>query len=66
MVKSLIGSLIFQILKVQKISQKFVGMVGFPAISPNGFTLDEEADLEAQTLSLAQKPIESTNVQFST
>jgi len=35
-------------------------------ISHNGFTLGEEADLEAQTFSLAQKPIESTNVQFST
>ena len=29
-------------------------------------TLGEEADLEAQTFSLAQKPIESTNVEFST
>jgi hypothetical protein len=29
-------------------------------------TLGEEADLEAQTFSLHQKPIESTNVQFST
>jgi hypothetical protein len=29
-------------------------------------TLGEEADLEAQTFSLAQKLIESTNVQFST
>ena len=29
-------------------------------------TLGEEADLEAQTFSLAKKPIGSTNVQFST
>lgn len=29
-------------------------------------TLGEEADFEAQTFSLAQMPIESTNVQFST
>jgi hypothetical protein len=29
-------------------------------------TLGEEAELEAQTFSLAQKPIGSTNVQFST
>lgn len=37
MVKLLIGNLLFRTLKVQKISQKFVGMVGFPAISPNYF-----------------------------
>jgi hypothetical protein len=35
-------------------------------IAYNVFTLGEEADLEAQTFSLAQIPIESTNVQFST
>ena len=29
-------------------------------------TLGEEADLEAQSFSLAQKPIGSTNVKFST
>jgi hypothetical protein len=29
-------------------------------------TLGEEADLEAQTFSLSQTPIESTNVNFST
>ena len=32
----------------------------------NGSVLAEEADLEAHIFSLAQKPIESTNVQFST
>ena len=32
----------------------------------NVSTLGEEADLEAHTFSLAQKPIGSTNVQFST
>jgi hypothetical protein len=36
------------------------------AMTANGKTLGEEADLETQTFSLAQKPIESTNVQFST
>jgi hypothetical protein len=36
------------------------------ALSPNVKTLGEEADLEAQTFNLAQKPIESTNVEFST
>lgn len=46
MVKSLIGNLIFWTLKVQKISQKFVGMVGFPAISPNVFRLDAGRELE--------------------
>ena len=35
-------------------------------IAGNVPTLGEEADLEAQTFSLAQKPIESTNFQFST
>jgi len=35
-------------------------------IAANVKTLGEEADLEAQTCSLAQMPIESTNVQFST
>ena len=29
-------------------------------------TLGEEADLKAQTFSLTQKPIGSTNIQFST
>lgn len=29
-------------------------------------TIGEESDLEAQTFSLAQTPIRSTNVQFST
>jgi hypothetical protein len=38
----------------------------FLKIGANVITLGEEADLEAQTFSLAQKPIESTNVQFST
>jgi len=33
---------------------------------PYNPTLGEEADLEAQTFSLAQMPIGSTNVQFST
>jgi hypothetical protein len=36
------------------------------SIVPNVPTLGEEADLKAQTFSLAQKSIESTNVQFST
>jgi hypothetical protein len=35
-------------------------------VSANGFTLGEEADFEAQTFSLVQKPIASTDVQFST
>ena len=35
-------------------------------IDTNGETLGEEADLKVQTSSLAQKPIESTNVQYST
>ena len=35
-------------------------------ITANGFTLGEEADLEAHTFSLAQTPIGSTNVEFST
>jgi hypothetical protein len=32
----------------------------------NVFTLGEEADLKVESFSLAQKPIESTNVKFST
>ena len=36
------------------------------AITANVKTLGEEADLEAQTFSLAPKQIESTNFQFST
>jgi hypothetical protein len=39
--------------------------VQFRSIGANVLTLGEEADLEAQTFSLAQTPIESTNVQFS-
>jgi len=39
---------------------------GQQGISYNGFTLGEEAELKAQTFSLAQTPIGSTNVQFST
>ena len=35
------------------------------ALAGNVKTLGEEADLEAQTFSLAQMPIGSTNVQFS-
>jgi hypothetical protein len=35
-------------------------------MSYNVPTLGEEADLEVQTFSLAQTPIESTNVQFIT
>jgi len=35
-------------------------------IASNVISLGEEADLEAQSFSLAQKPIGSTNVQFST
>jgi hypothetical protein len=35
-------------------------------LAGNVKTLGEEADLEAQSFSLAQTPIESTNVQFST
>ena len=35
-------------------------------IGANVKTLGEEADLEALTFSLAQTPIGSTNVQFST
>ena len=35
-------------------------------MSANVLTLGEEADLEAQSFSLVQTPIESTNVQFST
>jgi hypothetical protein len=42
------------------------GAVGKNKISYNVKTLGEEADLEAQTSSLSQKPIGSTNVQFST
>ena len=36
------------------------------ALATNVKTLGEEADLEAQTFIIVQKPIESTNVQFST
>jgi hypothetical protein len=36
------------------------------SITANVKTLGEEADLKAQTFSLAQTPIESTSVQFST
>ena len=36
------------------------------ALAGNVKTLGEEADLEALTFSLAQTPIGSTNVQFST
>lgn len=36
------------------------------ALAHNGPAFGEEADLEAQTFSLVQKPIGSTNVQFST
>ena len=35
-------------------------------ITANVPTLGEEADLKAQTFILAQMPIESTNIQFST
>jgi hypothetical protein len=35
-------------------------------IAYNVKTLGEEADLKALTFILAQKPIESTNVEFST
>jgi len=35
-------------------------------ITANVKTLGEEADLKAQTFSLAKMPIESTNIQFST
>ena len=35
-------------------------------IGHNVKTLGEEAELEAQTFSLAQTPIGSTNVEFST
>jgi hypothetical protein len=35
-------------------------------MAANVKTLGEEADFEAQTFSLAQMPIESTNVEFST
>ena len=35
-------------------------------VADNVKTLGEEADLEAKTFSLAQKPIESTNIEFST
>lgn len=35
-------------------------------IGYNVSALGEEADLEAQTFNLAQKPIGSTNVKFST
>ena len=41
-------------------------MDGRKTMTANVRVLGEEADLEAQTFSLAQKPIESTNVQFST
>lgn len=40
--------------------------VGCPTVATNVPTLGEEADLKAQTFSLAQKLIGSTNVQFST
>jgi hypothetical protein len=36
------------------------------AVAANVPTLGEEADLEAQTFSLARTQIESTNVKFST
>jgi len=36
------------------------------SIGANVIGLGEEADLKVQTFSLVQKPIESTNVQFST
>jgi hypothetical protein len=39
---------------------------GLNSIAYNVLTLGEEADLEAESFSLAQMPIESTNVQFST
>jgi hypothetical protein len=39
----------------------FVFSIGY-----NVKTLGEEADLKAQTFSLAKMPIESTNIQFST
>jgi hypothetical protein len=35
-------------------------------LAANVFGLGEEADLKAHTFSLAQMPIESTNVQIST
>jgi len=35
------------------------------ALAGNVPTLGEEADLEARTFNFAQKPIGSTNVQFS-
>ena len=38
----------------------------FRSLAHNGRVLGEEADLEAQTFSLAQMPIESTNIQFIT
>ncbi len=37
-----------------------------PQLAYNVKTLGEEAELEAQTFSLAQTPIGSTNVEFST
>ena len=44
----------------------FLSMDALLKISHNVKTLGEEADLEAQTFSLAQMPIGSTNVEFST
>lgn len=35
-------------------------------MTTNGLVLGEEADLKAESFSLAQMPIESTNVQFNT
>ena len=40
--------------------------MSFVKIATNAPTLGEEADLKAQTFSLAQMPIESTNVELST
>ena len=40
--------------------------VSFFSLATNVKTLGEEADLEAQTFSLAQKPIGNTNVEFRT
>lgn len=41
-------------MKLKVFSQKFVGMVGFPAISPNDLQTCEGKDLEVQIFNLKQ------------
>jgi hypothetical protein len=44
----------------------FIRGYGIVLMCHNGRVLGEEADLKAESFSLAQMPIESTNVQYST